>query len=138
MRNFTEAANHTSFSTKEKDEQVWKEVSERTSKAEAEIKGIIIKLNGEQKKEVLANLPNVVKAIDPKKLFDLDKWISITTDALTPIIETLYESEGKTAEARKVYAILKDKDKDSKGKPGPAAELAGQKLNPQPGAASLQ
>ena len=92
-----DAAAHTSFSTIEKDEAVYKAVSERTLKAEAELKDAIVKLNGEQYKEVIANLPNVAKAIDVTKLFDLDKWISITTDAFTPIIENLFETEGKAA-----------------------------------------
>jgi hypothetical protein len=94
-----DAAKHTSFSSKEQDEAVSKTIRERTSKAEAEIRDTIIKLNGEQKKEVLTNLPHAVKGIDPTKLFDLENWISITTDALTPVLETLYESEGKAAAA---------------------------------------
>jgi lipopolysaccharide biosynthesis regulator YciM len=44
----------------------------------------------------------------------------------------LYQSEGKADDAKKIYAELKDKDKDSEGKPGPAAELATEKLNPRP------
>jgi tetratricopeptide (TPR) repeat protein len=44
----------------------------------------------------------------------------------------LYQAQGKTDEARKIYAIVKDKDKDAKGKPGAAAEIADRKLNPQP------
>jgi hypothetical protein len=94
-----DAAKHTSFSTKEQDEAVWKDVSERTSKAEVEIKETVIKLNGQQYHEVLDNLPHAVKGIDPAKLFDLDKWISITTDAMTPILENLFETEGKAAAA---------------------------------------
>ena len=94
-----EAAKHVSFSTKEMDEAAWKAVSERTSKAEAEIKETIIKLNGEQKKEVLNNLPRAVKGIDPSKLFDIDNWISITTNALTPIMEGLFASEALSAAA---------------------------------------
>ncbi len=43
----------------------------------------------------------------------------------------MYESQGKTDEARKIYAQLKDKDKDPKGKEGPVGSLAAQKLNPQ-------
>jgi predicted negative regulator of RcsB-dependent stress response len=43
----------------------------------------------------------------------------------------LYQSEGKTAEAKRVWAQVKDKDKDAKGNPGPAAEIASEKLNPQ-------
>jgi predicted negative regulator of RcsB-dependent stress response len=44
----------------------------------------------------------------------------------------LYQSEGRTADAKRVWAQVKDKDKDAKGNPGPAAEIAEQKLNPQP------
>ena len=43
----------------------------------------------------------------------------------------LYQSEGKTEDARKIYSALKDNDKDSKGKPGPAAQVAIEKLNPK-------
>jgi tetratricopeptide (TPR) repeat protein len=46
-------------------------------------------------------------------------------------LAALYESEGKTADARKIYSDLKDKDKDSKGKPGAASQIASEKLNPQ-------
>ncbi|HTV09484.1 MAG TPA: tetratricopeptide repeat protein [Candidatus Aquilonibacter sp.] len=43
----------------------------------------------------------------------------------------LYQSEGRMADAKRVWAEVKDKDKDSKGNPGPAAELASERLNPQ-------
>lgn len=43
----------------------------------------------------------------------------------------LYQSEGKIADAKRVWAQVKDKDKDSKGNPGPAAEVASERLNPQ-------
>jgi tetratricopeptide (TPR) repeat protein len=42
----------------------------------------------------------------------------------------LYQSEGKTEQARQIYAEVKDQDKTTKGKPGAAAEIATQKLNP--------
>jgi predicted negative regulator of RcsB-dependent stress response len=47
----------------------------------------------------------------------------------------LYQSEGKMAEAKRVWAQVQDKDKDAKGNPGPAAEIAKEKLNPQAAAA---
>jgi lipopolysaccharide biosynthesis regulator YciM len=50
----------------------------------------------------------------------------------------LYQSEGKTEEARKIYATLKDNDKDAKGKPGSAAQVATEKLNPQAAAPAAQ
>jgi tetratricopeptide (TPR) repeat protein len=46
----------------------------------------------------------------------------------------MYESEGKIDDAKKIYAQLKDKDKekgkDGKDKPGPIGALAAEKLNP--------
>jgi predicted negative regulator of RcsB-dependent stress response len=47
----------------------------------------------------------------------------------------MYSAEGQTAKAREVYAKIKDSDKDPKGNPGPAAQLATEKLNPTPAAA---
>ncbi len=43
----------------------------------------------------------------------------------------MYTAEGKTEQARQIYAQLKDHDKDSKGKPGIAAQVATRKLNPE-------
>ncbi len=42
----------------------------------------------------------------------------------------LYQSQGNTEQARQILALLKDKDKDPNGRPGAAAEIATQKLNP--------
>jgi len=41
----------------------------------------------------------------------------------------LYVSEGKTAQANTLYAQVRDEDKDPKGQPGPAAEVAKAKLD---------
>ncbi len=46
-------------------------------------------------------------------------------------LASLYTNEGKTADARHIYAELKDHDKDAKGKLGVAAQVASEKLNPQ-------
>jgi HK97 family phage portal protein len=87
-------------STKENDEVAWKKFSTHTQSAEKEIADVVRRLNGEQKKQVIDNLPKAIeKGIDPTKLFDVDKWISIMADALTPTLETLFVSEGKTAAA---------------------------------------
>jgi predicted negative regulator of RcsB-dependent stress response len=50
----------------------------------------------------------------------------------------LYQSQGNTDEARQIFAQIKDQDKDPKGKPGAAAEIATQKLNPTPAAGAPQ
>jgi HK97 family phage portal protein len=87
-------------STKEQDEARFKEFSEFTQAAEKDFAATVRKLNAEQKKEVLANLPEAVKkAIDPADLFDIKNWISITTDALTPVMETLFEHQALAAVA---------------------------------------
>jgi tetratricopeptide (TPR) repeat protein len=49
----------------------------------------------------------------------------------------LYQSEGHIGEARQIYAQVKDKDKDAKGKSGAAAEIADQQLNPRPAETNL-
>jgi HK97 family phage portal protein len=87
-------------STKEQDEVKWKEFSDYTAEAEKDIASTIRKINAEQKKEVIANLPHAIgKAIDPKDLFSIEKWISITTDAMTPIMETLFDHQARAAAA---------------------------------------
>jgi SPP1 gp7 family putative phage head morphogenesis protein len=60
---------------------------------------------GSLETEVLTHLEHAIKsnrfaetkAIDPSKLFDLDKWISITTNAMSPILVNLFKEEGKNA-----------------------------------------
>jgi tetratricopeptide (TPR) repeat protein len=44
----------------------------------------------------------------------------------------LYQAQGKTDQARQLFAEIKDQDKDPKGKPGAAAQIATEKLNPKP------
>ena len=43
----------------------------------------------------------------------------------------MYNADGKTEQARQIYAEIKDHDKDAKGKPGIAAQVATRKLNPE-------
>jgi hypothetical protein len=87
-------------STKEQDDVKWKEFSEYVAAAEKDIDGTIKKLNAEQQKEVIDNLQSAInKGVDTKKLFDIEKWISITTDAITPIAETLFDHQARAAAA---------------------------------------
>jgi HK97 family phage portal protein len=88
------------FSTTDQDEAALKGIHSRLAATEKEIDEAIRQINAEQHKEVVANLPTAIeKAVDPTKLFDIDHWIGITTDAMTPIMEALYVAEGKTAAA---------------------------------------
>jgi HK97 family phage portal protein len=87
-------------STKEQDETRWKEWSDYVRAAEKDIANTVQKINADQKAEVLSHLPGIVgKAINPGDLFDVKKWISITTDALNPIMETLFVEQAKLAGA---------------------------------------
>lgn len=85
-------------STKEQDESRWHQWSDYTYKTEKEITETMKRLNAEQKGEVLANLPIAIqKDIDPANLFNIDNWISITTNAITPIIEGLFVLQANAA-----------------------------------------
>jgi hypothetical protein len=85
-------------STKEQDEAAYSQAAEYTHAAESDLTATMRKMNAEQQKEVMANLPTAIeKGIDPTKLFDLDNWISITTSAVLPLMETL--SARQAAEA---------------------------------------
>lgn len=85
-------------STKDQDEARWKEWSDYVHAAEKDVAETVRKINAEQKAEVLENLASAVqKAVNQADLFDIDKWISITTDALTPLMETLFGEQAKHA-----------------------------------------
>jgi HK97 family phage portal protein len=87
-------------STKENDEVAWVTFKTQVESTEKKIEAAIRTVNAEQKKEVLEHLPSAIeKAVDPKKLFDIDKWISITVDAVTPALTKLYEDEAAVAAA---------------------------------------
>lgn len=72
-----------------------------------------------------------------KLLQELSKGSAATVPAYFAQIELgdLYQTEGRTADAKRVWAEVKDKDKGPKGAPGPAAEVASERLNPQAAAA---
>lgn len=72
------------------------------------------------------------KAIDLYKQLAKGHASTVPPDLAQLQLAELYQSEGNTSQARQIYAEVKDKDKDAKGKPGAAAEIATQKLNPRP------
>ncbi len=61
---------------------------------------------------------------------------TVPADTAQLDLADLYQTEGKIAEADKIYAELQDKDKDAQGKPTAAAEIAKDKLNPKAAATS--
>ncbi len=74
------------------------------------------------------------KAIDIYNELSKGKSTTVPADLAQLQLAELYQSQGKTDEARQILALLKDKSKDATGKPGAAAEIATQKLNPAPAA----
>jgi HK97 family phage portal protein len=96
--------------TKDEYYAVWKDFVSRVEKVQPEVKDAIKALNAKQKKEVLANLPDLFgksmqldaksmqKAVIPD-LFNIKNWIGLTIDAMTPILTELYKKEGEIAAA---------------------------------------
>ena len=72
------------------------------------------------------------KAMDLYNQIVKDKTTTVPPGLAQLQLAELYQSEGKTDQARQIYAELKDKDKDASGKPGVVAEIASQELNPTP------
>lgn len=84
----------------EYDEVILKEKRDRYSKYAQEIRSALVKINNDQKEEVMRNLEQAtksIKAVDMSKLFDLSTWINITINAVTPIIESLFQKEADHA-----------------------------------------
>ena len=72
------------------------------------------------------------KAIDLYNELSKGKSSTVPADLAQLQLAELYQAQGRTDQARQILALLKDKDKDSNGRPGAAAEIATQKLNPTP------
>jgi len=77
------------------------------------------------------------KAIDIYNELSKGKSTTVPADLAQLQLAELYQAQGKTDQARQILALLKDKSKDSTGKPGAAAEIATQKLNPAPAGAGV-
>jgi HK97 family phage portal protein len=69
----------------------------RTRKAEKELTDMFQQINAEQKVEVLKNLPEVTGQKALSDLLDEAKWLGITIDLATPILEGLTKDEAAAA-----------------------------------------
>lgn len=81
--------------------------------------------------QIYAQTNRVPQAIDLYNELAKGKADTVPAGLAQLQLAELYESQGKTEQARQIYAEIKDKDKNSKGKPGAAAEIATEKLNPK-------
>lgn len=70
------------------------------------------------------------QAIDLYNQLTAKPTTSVPAASAQIALAELYAGEGKTEQSRKIYAQLKDKDKDAKGVPGVGSTIASQKLNP--------
>jgi hypothetical protein len=78
-----------------------------------------------------AQTGNTTAAVDLYNQLAKDNATTVPPSLAELQLAELYQSQGKTEDARKIYARIKDTDKDSTGKPGAASEVASQKLNPK-------
>lgn len=88
------------MTNQEYDEVILKEKRERDFAYAKEIRSALVKLNDDQKDEVMKNLAEATKstkALDVTKLFDKDKWVNLTINALKPIAKTLFGKEALRA-----------------------------------------
>jgi tetratricopeptide (TPR) repeat protein len=87
-------------------------------------------------KDALADLDqqtgDSAKAIDLYNELSKGKSTTVPPDLAQLQLAELYQAQGNTDQARQILALLKDKSKDATGRPGAAAEIATQKLNPAP------
>ena len=74
-----------------------KESSDRQNDARAKLEEAAADYLGRQCKEVIGNLSNIMKAIDPTKLIDVPKSVQLVIDFSTPILTKLATDEGMVA-----------------------------------------
>ncbi len=84
---------------------IYAHTKSRLDEYEPKIIDAIRALNADQEKEVKKNLSSAIKSyplrtrkdITPSKLFDLDAWIALTVDALSPIFFEFFGKESAAA-----------------------------------------
>jgi hypothetical protein len=66
-----------------------------------EFKEILLKINTDQKKDVMEKLPKYFKKSGLKlqidDMFDMEEWRGITIDLITPVMRDIFKREGKIA-----------------------------------------
>ena len=82
---------------------IYKEFLSRVDPYEKKIQDLLIAINKGQKEEVMENLEKATGVEKEKQiklfseLFNMKKWVTITIDALTPVLMDLGEKEGTAA-----------------------------------------
>lgn len=93
----------------EYEETVHKGVRERANGYKKQAMAKFRVVNDDQKVEVMKNLKKIVpkegktakqKAVKPSDIFDLDKWVTLTVDLLTPVFASQFKDESEHAAAQ--------------------------------------
>lgn len=78
-------------------ETIYKGFAVRVNPYEKRVEKALQEFNAKQRKEVIANIPRAVKAIDKDDLFDKDQSMTILVDLMKPLEYDLAGKEGKAA-----------------------------------------
>jgi len=83
---------------------IWQKFVDRVGEYEQKLNEVLVRFNGQQKEEVLANLHNIVDEkgvltlkISPSDIFDKNKWIKILVDLASPVLTELAAKESIAA-----------------------------------------
>lgn len=87
----------TEMSDDDFEERVYKQFASRTESREGLLEKKMQELNEDQKAEVIANLGDLTKAIKPKDVFDVKKWVSLTVSLVNPLLVETYADEASAA-----------------------------------------
>lgn len=76
---------------------IWNKFITRVTPYERAMADELIRINAQQKEDVLKNLPSAIKAINADDLYEYDQYVALTVSATTPIMVDLMAKEGKAA-----------------------------------------
>lgn len=87
--------------THEEYASIYKDFEDRVSKYEKEVETEMLKINADQKEEVIRNIGKIIQnhkdAIKNDEIMDEKSWVAAIIDALTPKMRSLAKSEGEIA-----------------------------------------
>lgn len=83
--------------TDEQYDEIHKQFVSRVTEHEERIRQEFVTMHGKQQKEVIANMREQEKAIDPSELFNKGEWTENIITFATPTMLALFEAEGAAA-----------------------------------------
>lgn len=83
--------------TDEQYDQIHKQFVTRVTEREERIRKEFINMHSKQQQEVIANLREIEKDIDPNDLFNKGEWTEVILTFATPVMLDMFEEEGAAA-----------------------------------------